>query len=97
MTTSFHRNPAVHAEIKAQPSAVAALEEQAAEVARTAKLLAPRHTGHYARSITRIGTSVGTTDIAGHIVEWGSANNPPYAVLRRAVLAVGLRLDERQL
>ncbi len=34
------------------------------------------------------------TDYGGHLAEWGSANNPPYAPLRRGVRAAGLRLDE---
>lgn len=38
--------------------------------------------------------TVGTTDIAGHIIEFGSIKNVPYAPLRRGVRAVGLRLDE---
>lgn len=38
--------------------------------------------------------AVATTDFAGHMVEWGSANNPPYAVLRRATRAAGLTLRE---
>lgn len=36
------------------------------------------------------------TDYAGHLVEWGSKNNPPHAILRRAVRAVGLRLSETE-
>lgn len=38
--------------------------------------------------------AVATTDFAGHMVEWGSKNNPPYAVLRRAARAAGLKLRE---
>lgn len=38
--------------------------------------------------------AVATTDFAGHLVEWGSANNKPYAVLRRATRTAGLRLVE---
>lgn len=33
-------------------------------------------------------------DYAGHLIEWGSVNNPPHAPLRRGVQAGGLRLDE---
>lgn len=35
------------------------------------------------------------TDHAGHLMEWGSAKNPPHAPLRRGVRAAGLRLDEK--
>lgn len=38
--------------------------------------------------------AVATTDFAGHMVEWGSVNNAPYAVLRRAARSAGLRLRE---
>lgn len=38
--------------------------------------------------------SVGTTDPFGHLVEWGSVNNPPYAPIRRGVELAGLRLEE---
>jgi hypothetical protein len=33
-------------------------------------------------------------DSAGHLVEWGSKNNPPWAILRRGVRAVGMSLSE---
>lgn len=32
-----------------------------------------------------------TTDIAGHLAEWGSVNNPAYAPLRRGAEAAGFR------
>lgn len=34
------------------------------------------------------------TDYGGHLDEYGSVNNPPYAPLRTAVRAAGLRLEE---
>jgi hypothetical protein len=40
------------------------------------------------------GVRVTNTDHGAHIDEWGSVNSPPYAPLRRAVRAAGLRLDE---
>lgn len=40
------------------------------------------------------GVRVVNTDHAGHLMEFGSANNPPHAPLRRGVRAAGLRLDE---
>jgi hypothetical protein len=36
--------------------------------------------------------AVVNTDYAGHLMEFGSRNNPAYAPLRRAVRAAGLRL-----
>lgn len=38
--------------------------------------------------------SVGTKWSLGHIIEWGSVNNPPYAPLRRAVTGLGLKFEE---
>lgn len=42
--------------------------------------------------------SVGNTDIAAHLIEWGSSKNPPHAPLRRGVEAAGLQLqgEEKQ-
>lgn len=37
-------------------------------------------------------TAVVNQDHLGHIMEWGGANNPPSAPLRRAVRAAGLHL-----
>lgn len=34
------------------------------------------------------------TDHGGHLMEYGSKNNPPHAPLRRGVQAAGLRLHE---
>lgn len=39
--------------------------------------------------------AVVNTDHAGHLVEWGSENNPPHAPLRRGVHAAGLHFDEQ--
>lgn len=38
------------------------------------------------------GVQVGTRWRLGHIIEYGSVNNPAYAPLRRAAQALGLRL-----
>jgi hypothetical protein len=40
------------------------------------------------------GVYVANTDYAGHLIEWGSVNNPPHAVLRSSARAAGLRLEE---
>jgi len=40
------------------------------------------------------GVFLVNTDYGGHIAEFGSANSPPYAPLRRGVMAAGLRLEE---
>lgn len=40
------------------------------------------------------GVRLVNTDYGGHLMEFGSANNPPHAPLRRGARAAGLRLDE---
>lgn len=40
------------------------------------------------------GHFVAILDPFGHLVEWGSVHNAPYAPLRRGVRAAGLRLSE---
>lgn len=60
-----------------------------------------RKTGHFDRSVevVVIGTQVfvSSTDAFAHLIEWGSANNPPYAPFRTGVRAAGLRLDESRI
>lgn len=101
MSTRFVKSKAtqaklIHVEIMSEPRYVAVMKANAAEVLIAAEIIAEtfRRTGYYRRKLRRIGTRVLTLDPFGHLVEWGSANNHPYAPLRRAVLAAGLRLDE---
>lgn len=53
--------------------------------------------GYYGRFVKRsfqfFGT-VGNRDVASHIVEFGSINNPPYAPLRKGVDEAGLRFSD---
>lgn len=83
--------------LKRQPEYVEGTARIAVAVAQNVRTGAPRHTGHYVRSIEARGNSVVSTDSFAHLVEWGSANNPAYAPIRRGVLAAGLRLDESRL
>jgi hypothetical protein len=94
MTFRFARNLAFQAEIEAEARYKAEMHELAEKVAENARQLAPRDTGQYASSIIVQGSIVATTAFAGHMVEWGSVNNPPYAPLRRACRAAGLRVRE---
>lgn len=72
------------------------LEVHAAAVAEAARQNAP---GDQGRTVTiardRETVSVGFASSIGHLIEWGSKNNPAYAPLRRAVRAAGLRLVEQ--
>lgn len=71
---------------------VSQVESQAERFARTRR---------FAQSIEKTGVeadrrgarvTVHSTDFAAHIVEFGSANNPPYGPFRKAASALGLRL-----
>lgn len=75
----------------------AGIEAIAEGVKQNVEDVAPKGaTGDYHNSIEvdKERNSVKTTDPFGHLVEWGSANNQPYAPLRKGVLASGLRLEE---
>lgn len=76
------------------PEATAHMALVARGIAAEVRAAAPRHTGDYERSIQTDGDVVYSDDPFAHLIEWGSANNPPYAPLRRGTLAAGLRLDE---
>jgi hypothetical protein len=80
-------------EIRSQPSYDAGMKLRTRTVATAVRIAAPEATGYYRRRIRVIGHSVVATDPFGHLVEYGSVNNPAYAPLRRGTLAAGLRLD----
>lgn len=75
-----------------------AMQPHAEAVLHETQALAPDETGDYKDSLEIVvedgETYVVTRDFAGHMVEWGSINNPPYAPLRRGVRAAGLELRE---
>lgn len=95
MRRGFRPNPRLAEQLKATPEYQAAMAATAQRVAGMARDSAPHQTGRYAGSVTTQDNVVGSTDPFAHLVEFGSANNPPYAPLRRAVRAAGLRLDEQ--
>jgi hypothetical protein len=85
--------------ISRQPEFKKALREHAEAVKTAAERETPvgatEDTIHgYRITETPTAFRVGNTDFFFHLTEWGSANNPPYAPLRRGVIAAGLRLDE---
>lgn len=99
MPRLFVPDPRFLAELKTQEEHRQGLLEIAEGVVPIVESLAPRgDTGEYADSIEAFddGQRVGitSTDFAAHLVEYGSANNPPYAPLRRGATAAGLRLKE---
>lgn len=104
MTGKFVYDPSV--ELKLARGAemaltVGAYVEKSADGAR--RLGPTPGTHHYERSI---GWAVGrdaigilgrvfSTDIAAHMIEFGSVNNPPYAPLRNGVESTGLFVTDR--
>lgn len=93
MATSFRKDRNFEGGIRQQAEFQAAMRATAAVVKESVDAAAPDRTGYYKRSLKVVGTSVVSTDPFAHLVEWGSRNNPPYAPMRRGVLALGLRFD----
>ena len=91
-------DPGFREELEATDEYQGGLARLAETVADAARRVAPERTGHYGRSI-KVRRSdgkvyVATTDIAGHLIEFGSAKNPVYAPLRRGARAAGLRVSD---
>lgn len=92
-------NPFFLAELRAQREHQEGMAEIAETVKDAAIDVAPERTGAYKDSLevaqdgTR--TAVLTTDFAGHLIEFGSRNNPAYAPLRTGARKAGLRLEEK--
>lgn len=98
----FRKNPNFDKELSAEEAFRQGMKTgPAAAIKSSVEQVAPTGaTGNYADSIEVNelpdgSIVVATTDFAGHIVEWGSVNNPAYAPLRRGVRAAGARLDEK--
>ncbi len=95
---TFELNPDFLEEVAAEPGVLNAIGEATEAVASAAQDAAPVGTGDYVDSIEHeVADGKGrvfTTDFAGHIVEWGSVNNPPYAPLRTGARNAGLDLEE---
>jgi hypothetical protein len=92
----FRPNPDFDEEIKEDEDYKKVVLGLGQVLAAEIKAVAPRgETADYVDSIeSDEDGSVGTTDPFGHLVEWGSVNNPAYAPIRRGVSAAGLRLEE---
>lgn len=92
------RNPNLEAELAASPEYQAGMQQITRIVAATVQDQAPNVTGYYEGHIAAEGTQIVASDFAWHLVEFGSVNNPPYAPLRRGVIAAGLRfVDESRI
>ena len=95
----FQENPAFSREIQADPHYQAGMtriaEEASAIVERLAHHIMPRDYTDMIKVLHR-GPEIFivNTNFGGHLDEFGSKNNPPYAPMRRGIRASGLRLDE---
>lgn len=91
--------PSPDAAASAQRDLVDALRKASGEMAQRAAVKVPRRTGRYARSLRVFnddrGIGVESTDVAGHIIESGSVNNPAYAPLRQAASETASRFEPR--
>lgn len=98
--TRFVANKSFEREMARERPMIAALYRGAKDVERASRSLAVQHreSGSYLKGfrVTVNGGQVliGNNDFAAHIIEWGAANQPPQAILRRGARAAGLRLDE---
>ena len=97
---TFIPNPAFITELQVDPETVQAFEEAAQAVADEANDL--RHTFYREEgavlvrnnsSRVHLDVTVVNMDPGGHMDEWGSVNNEPYAPLRRGVENAGLEFQ----
>lgn len=88
----YRAEPGWQEKLEAQPRMAKAKNARAREVAAVAKSIAPvGHTGDYKKLLYAFRDAVYAHDFSWHWVEFGSTKNRPYGVLRRAVIAVGLK------
>lgn len=92
----FLPNPSFEAELQREAQYHAYIESVLERIKTAAESIAPGD-GYYKQSFVVYwdGTRayVGSSDFAAHLIEWGSINNPPYAVLRRAAAMAGFELE----
>lgn len=89
-------NPLFEEELQATAEFEAGRERITTGVAKSiAEAARPfRDTGQYIRSIQARKGRVHLEPHFAHIIEYGSANNPPQANVRRGVTAAGLRFED---
>jgi hypothetical protein len=101
MSGKFIPNPKFEDEIRRQPAHRQALVESADVVRVHASRFAEQAHAPWMKSQSKTmqvvtdadDVAVVNTDHGGHLMEWGSKNNPAHAPLRRAVRAAGLRFE----
>lgn len=98
MTVRMRSHPGGVDALVSTPAALALVTDGAKSIADNAAAVAPIGTGHLQRSYkstpgrrtpTGVVATAYTDDVAGHMAEWGSVNNPAYAPLRRGAARAG--------
>lgn len=100
MASRFVPNPVGIAGLLRDPALRRYVERATETLRQTAQSGSPRDTGHFADSYeTAVETTsagpvglLDNTDAGAVAIEFGSVNNPPFAPMRRACRALGLRL-----
>ncbi len=88
----YEPEPGWEEKLTAQPQMRKGMNDRADVVAGIAKSIAPVGPTHrYKHLLRATGNKVRAFTSHWHFVEFGSVNQPPLAVLRRAVIAAGLR------
>lgn len=101
MSSKFVPNPKFKDQMREQPEHRQALEQAARAVRDEAAGFAEQAHAPWMKSQSQTiivvteadDVSVVNTDHGGHLMEWGSKNNPAHAPLRRAVRAAGLHFE----
>lgn len=106
MTNNFRPNPAFETEVRQQPRFRRLLNDAGKDVAGHANRFAKAAGAPWMRRKAMARNRpivvdddgdkvyVVNTDHGGHLLEWGSKNNPPHGPLRRGVRAAGLKLRQ---
>lgn len=95
----FRLNRDFERELQAEADTRGALVRAATTVARRAEaarhsIMPRQRSGAIEVEVDGNDVRLANTDHGGHLDEFGSAKNPPYAPLRRSVRGAGIRLDE---
>lgn len=88
----YHAEPGWQEKLEAQPQMKKGMNERADVVAGIAKSIAPVGPTHrYKQLLRATGNKVRAFTSHWHFVEFGNSHQRPQGVLRRALIAAGLR------